>query len=170
MRRLLVLLSAIVFLSCSTVSRDVVTPFGSRPGDQVGPFVILGILHRSTSTENRPDGHAQFSENVDVNVPPGTELIIPVVRGYQLGYGTIDPPDFTTSADRQSFTWHPDDHHFGVAALNVSVDRINAVDNSTTPPTQTARVVVDGKLADVNGDDRWWGSVNYTLLCLGRQR
>jgi hypothetical protein len=99
-------------------------------------------------------------------VPPGTEIILPTIRGWSLGFGNTTPADTSTVG---SFTWNPDDHHLGIAELNISVGRINAVDTATTPPTQTATIRIHALLSDNNGDDQWWATVNYNLICLGRR-
>ena len=167
-RALIPLLLVCLLPSCATGPRDLETPQGPRPADQVGPFVILGVVSRNTSTLHRSDARTTFSENHTVNVPPGTQLIIPAMRGWAIGYGSTTPDDLSQQPDINStVTWHSADHHLGMAYLNIYVDRINAVDNTTTPATQTAVITVSGLLTDDNFDDGWWGTVNYTLLCLG---
>ncbi len=142
------------------------TPTGQQPGDQFGPWIILGVLSRSTSTLSRADGRSTFLETTTVNVPPGTELIVPAVRGITTGFGSTEPADLSVSGG--SFEWSTEDHNFGMTMINVSVTDIDAVDTSTTPPTQTATINVSALLTDDDGRDRWFGGVNYTLICLGR--
>jgi hypothetical protein len=154
-------------LGCATAGRDFETPVGPRPGDQLdGPFVVLGLISRNTGTLSRADGRSLFEESVTVNVPPGTELIVPTMRGFLLGFGRTDPEDL--SAGTGDAAWHSEDHHLGFAYVNVYVDRIHAVDTSSTPPTQTAVIHVQARLTDDNGDDKWFGDVNYTLICLAK--
>jgi hypothetical protein len=158
-------LSALSY-ACATAPSNFQTPAGPIPGDQTGPFEILGLISRNTSTQHRPDARTDFDETVTVNVPPGTEIIVPAMRGWWLGYGSTTPEDISTTIP---FTWRTEDHHFGVAYFDIIVTRIDAVDNSTTPPTQTATIHILGRLTDNNLDDSWWGLVDYTLLCLGRR-
>ena len=58
--------------------------------------------------------------------------------------------------------------HFGIAGFNVAVTDVDAVDDSTDPPTQTAEVRVFAILGDHNLDNEWWATINFNLLCLGR--
>lgn len=151
--------------ACASAPRDFETPTGPRPGNQSGPWIVLGVVSLNTSTLNRSSAHGIFEETVTVNVPPGTELIVPAMRGWVVGFGSTDPEDLSTVTEGR---WNSDDHHLGMAFINVAVADINAADTSTSPPTQTATVKVTAVLSDHNADDRWFGSVNYTLICLGR--
>jgi hypothetical protein len=166
--------SLIVFIlvcgSCSSGPREIETPQGPRSADQNGPFIILGVISRNTSTLSQPDAKQEFKETITVNVPPGTQIIIPAVRGWFAGYGKTIPEDYFTqqSNPNSKLNWQHNDEHFGLAWFNVLVDDINAVDSTTSPPTQTAEITITAILGDENLDNRWWASVNYNLLCLGR--
>jgi hypothetical protein len=150
-------------IGCNTGGRDVETPEGSRSPDQNGPFIILGVISRNTSTLSRHNAYDLFQETVKLNVPVGTEIIIPTLRGVMNGYGSTTPEDLSTLA---AATWNREDHNFGLQYFNVYVSDIDAPDMSTM--TQTASVVVEAQLSDDNGDDDWFGDVNYTLICLGK--
>jgi len=170
MSQRLAFLTCVLFsiaFGCSTGPREIETPQGPRSADQSGPFIVVGVISRSTSTLRRANANSPFEETFTINVPPGTQFVIPAVRGWAAGYGKTVPEDLSPIPDpNASLTWHPNDEHFGLAWFNVFVDRINAVDNSTTPPTQTAVIKVTAILGDENLDNEWWGLVNYTLLCL----
>jgi hypothetical protein len=153
----------VIAAGCSTTPTKLETPQGAR-GDQFRRLDILGVLSRATSTMRRPNANTQFSEEVTVNVPPGTLMIIPAVNGWALGYGKSDPEDLSKA---NTFNWHREDHNLGLAQLSVFVTDIDAVDTSTTPPTQTAKIRITAMLSDDNGDDQWFGAVDYKLLCLG---
>ena len=159
---------ALLVSGCATAPREFETPQGPRSGDQLSAFEILGVLSRNTSTLHRPNGQQFFQETVTVNVPPGTDIIVPAMRGYAIGYGRTAPDDLS-ALNTSTFTWFREDHNLGLAALNVFVEDINAVDTSTTPPSQTAKITIMALLSDDNGDDGWFGTVNYNLLCLGRK-
>jgi hypothetical protein len=165
-RRIGYLLLLTAGLGCSTAPRDFETPAGRRPGDQLGPWIILGVLSRETSTLNRSNARPPFEERVTVNVPPGTELIIPAIQGWITGFGRIEPADLSTFEGTAN--WHTDDHHLGLSQMIVTVEDINSADTTTTPPTQTARIRIGAVLSDNNGDDPWFGTLRYTLICLGR--
>jgi hypothetical protein len=105
---------------------------------------------------------------VTINVPPETILIVPAVRGWLTGYGKTDPEDLSSLPG--PLTWHREDHNLGMTLFNISVKDINAVDNSSSPPTQTAVINIQLYLSDDNSDDTWFGDVNYTLLCLGKKQ
>lgn len=153
-----------LMVGCSTGSRDIETPEGARGGDQTGPFIVLGVLSRGTSTLHQSNAHNAFSETIKVNVPVGTALIVPAVRGWTMGYGSTTPEDL--SGTPGPVTWHREDHNLGASYFNVFVQDIDAPDPATN--TQTATIVVEMLLSDDNSDDDWFGYVNYTLLCLGR--
>ena len=87
------------------------------------------------------------------------------MRGWTAGFGTMNPEDLSATPIAE---WTSDDHHLGLASVHVGVTDINPVDTSTSPPTQTATIRIAARVADRNFDDRWCGSVNYTLICLGR--
>jgi hypothetical protein len=169
MKQLLLLLLIILCYACNTGPRQVETPQGPRSADQSGPFIILGIVSRNTSTLSQADAKKGFEETVTVNIPPGTEIIIPTVRGWFTGYGKTTPEDLSQQPDPNgSLIWQPNDEHFGLAWFNVFVDHINAIDTSTTPATQTAVIKIVCILGDENLDNRWWASVNYNLFCLAK--
>jgi hypothetical protein len=154
--------------ACATGPRPIMTPQGERAADQNGPFVILGVISRATSTLHRSNADTPFEETVTLNVPVGTQLIIPALRGYGIGYGSTTPEDLSPDpGPAGTAVWHSTDHHLGVASVNIWVDRVNAVDNSSTPATQTAVIKVRAWLTDDNHDDAWWALATYTLLCLG---
>jgi hypothetical protein len=155
-------------VGCSTVSSPVQTPTGSRPGDVFQRLEILGFSSKFLSTASRPDARTGFSERVTIQVPVGTRYIVPAVRGWMLAYGHTDPSDITTAG--ASFRWVSADHHYGLGLVNVRVLDIDAPDPTTQPPSQTATIEVNARLADVNADDPWFGAVHYTLLFLGGSR
>lgn len=166
-RELMTLVTLLLMATgCATTEFEFETPFGPRSADQIGPFEVLGVISRNTSTLNRSNAHNLFEEDVNINVPPGTELIVPAMRGWVMGFGSTNPANLGTDAA----SWNATDHNLGFAFLNIGVERINAVDRTTSPPTQTAVIRVAARLTDDNFDDRWFGSVNYTLICLGRRR
>ena len=152
--------------SCATAPRDFETPQGPRSGDQLVAFDILGVISRITSTRHRSSAFPAFEENATINVPPGTDIIVPAIRGWMIGYGATDPDDLTMVDQSR---WHPEDHNFGLMIVNVAITRVNAVDNTTSPPSQTATVKVTATLSDDNSDDGWFAAVNYNLICLGRK-
>lgn len=153
--------------ACSTGDREIETTRGPRAAESTGPLIILGLVSKATSTLRQSNAHKAFEEVITVNVPPGTEVIVPTVRGWAFGYGSTTPEDLSPLPDpNASNTWHPADHHVGLISLNIWVDTLNAVDPATN--TQTAKIKVSAILSDDNGDDEWFGYANYTLLCLGK--
>lgn len=158
---LVIALALVMVEGCATARRDFETPQGSRSGDQFGPWIVLGVLNRSTSSLNQPSAYNVWEEQITVDVPVGTQIIVPVMRGWVLGAGSATPPDTSLGSAK----WNSDDHNYGVAYTDISIVDINAPDLATN--TQTARIKVELWLADYNGDDPWFGRVNYTLICLG---
>jgi hypothetical protein len=154
------------FSGCTTTPLNINTPRGSIPsGDLFEPLQVLGVSHRYTQSLNRSNGTAGFSQRVTVNVPVGTETIIPSVQGWTLAYGATDPNDLTDS----NWQWRHEDHHLGMEFVDVLVLSVNTPDRNVNPPQQSADIQIRILLRDDNGDDRWFGSVNYSLLFLGRK-
>jgi hypothetical protein len=161
------LASMLLLAACTTSPRDIETPTGPVPGMITGRFVILGVADRATAAPNQPNGAAHFVETVDIDVPVGTEVILPALRGFDIGYGSTDPADLSPMPLPEStFSWRHEDHHFGVARVNVAVVDIDAAAPGASP--QHARIQVGLRPNDDNGDDKWWGVVRYQLIFLGR--
>jgi len=149
---------------CATADRDIRTPAGPIAGQISGNFVILGIANQATSTRSRPGGTGEFLETIAVDVPAETVMIVPALRGWDLGYGSTDPEDLSPGGT--AFSWRPADHHLGMASVNVTVIDIGSLVPGAT--TRRASIEVSARLTDVNGDDPWWGVIRYQLLYLGR--
>lgn len=148
--------------ACTTLPRTIETPSGPvTTGDVVGPFEVLGVSNRLTTTNNRPTSPNLYEEFVDFDVPYGTEVIVPCVRAWWLGFGKLNPDDWNDP----SATWTSNDHHWGLCDVNVYVDRIYAPDPATL--TQKARIGVRLWLRDINGDDQTNCRVHYSLIYLG---
>src|SRR4051794_20163329 len=87
------LLVASFNFACATSPRDLETPAGPRTGDQLVPFEILGVLSRGTSTLHRSNARDAYEETFTVSIPPGTEIIVPAIRGWSMGFGRTTPED-----------------------------------------------------------------------------
>jgi len=164
----LCLLTVFLIAGCATAPKDFETPTGPMPAEQFGSMEIIGIINRSTTSLNESKSNPGFSEEVTVEVPVGTEFIIPSVRGWSLAYGELDPNTVEAHIGLANASWKSEDHHFGISNVNIFVKDINAPDLSANPPKQTAMLDVSLNLGDYNLDDKWFGEVNYTLLCLRR--
>jgi hypothetical protein len=166
----------IFLLSCSTISKNVETPTGPQPGDQFGNMTILGFSNKGTASLNRSNAKDNgptlgFAEDVTIDVPVGTQFIVPAVTGWRLNYGGIDPNTEAAHLDTDPNVhpkWKTEDHNWGMGQVNVSVKDVNAPDMSATPPKQTATIHISLILSDENGDDSWSGTVFYSLLYLGK--
>ena len=128
------------------------------------PLEIIGVINLSTASGNVPDASGSHFVRASVEVPPGTALIVPAVRGWGLGYGTVQPSSANPDAE---ISWKPADHHWGLGNVEVSVVKIHPPNMTTQPTTQIAEISVRFFLSDDNQDDEWFGAVDYTLLCLG---
>lgn len=164
-----------LLLSCSTISRDVETPTGPKPGDQFGNMVILGFSSKGTTTLNQSNAKSGptlgFTEDVNVDVPVGTEFIVASISGWKLLYGGSDPDTEAAhlSTDPNLHPkWKTEDHNYGFGQVSIRVKDINAPDMSASPPKQTATITVTLVLSDENADDSWAGAVNYSLIYLGK--
>jgi len=94
--RLCGLVCALVTLAaCSTSDREIQTPSGGRQGEGTGPLIVLGVVSKATSTKSVPNAQNAFEEIFTVNVPPGTEIIVPALSGWTLGYGSTTPEDLS---------------------------------------------------------------------------
>jgi hypothetical protein len=165
-RALLLVVVACSLSGCNTTPVNISTPHGAIPsGDLFAPLQVLGVSRRFTQSLNRSDGRSAFAERVTINVPVGTETIIPSVQGLTLMYGETDPNNLTDN----NWQWHHEDHHLGSEFVDIAVLDINSPNNSVNPPQQSADIEIRLLLRDDNGDDKWFGSVTYTLLFLGRK-
>jgi len=152
---------------CSTSPREIQTPTGAIRGQVNGPFVVLGVASRATSSLNRPNGMTAFIQTVRIDVPAGTEVVVPALIGWDLGYGSTLPADLSGQVTPEStFTWTPTDRSLGMARVDISVTDIDALAPGAT--TQSATLRIGMQLADSHGDDPWWGVVRYQLIFLGR--
>src|SRR3954468_2530261 len=102
MRRNLATLACILSLStliasCESSPRDIETPEGAVSGAVNGPFVILGVMDKATSTLNRPNGSQSFVETIKIDVPLGTQVIVPSMRGWDLAYGSSNPANLSAT-------------------------------------------------------------------------
>jgi hypothetical protein len=156
--QLLVILS---LLGCSTRSAAIITPAGPVHGTLAGPLTILGIATENTETGNQTSAPTVWTESVTIDVPVGTQAIVPAITGLNLSYGAKN-----ARSTPSSFVWDTADHHLGFQHASVIVTRINPPDPSGAH--QTAEIQVQLFLRDVNGDDPWFGGVGYQLIFLGR--
>ena len=167
LRSVVTCFAAASLVSCGTAPKDFESQRGPISADQLRPFEILGVVNRATVSLNQPNASNGFSEKITSNVPVGTEVIIPAIRGWTLTFGNGEP---NTVESHASVAGAPPlqgprvDHHWSRGSVNVFVEDIN----SPAPDgSQTARIEVRLFLSDENSDDKWFGSVNYTLICLG---
>jgi hypothetical protein len=157
----------VLIAACSTSPREIQTPNGAVAGQVNGPFVVLGVASRATSTLSRPNGNTFVQTVRLLDVPAGTEVIVPTITGWDLGYGSTTPADLSGQTTPEStFDWNPADHHLGLARIDISVTDIDAPAPGAT--SQSATLRIGAQLADVNGDDPWWGVIRYQLIFLGR--
>jgi hypothetical protein len=152
---------AVLLASCTTVPREIETPTGPvATGDVNGPFEVLGVSNRVTTTGNLPTAPTIFEEAADFDVPYGTEVVVPSLTGWRLAYGRFDPEDMNVPQ-----TWSPEDHHWGLGWVKVYVDRLYAPDPITH--TQKARLKIQLWLTDGDGNERTSAAIAYNVLYLG---
>jgi hypothetical protein len=128
------------------------------------PLEIVGVLNLSTTSGNVPNASQSQFVSATVEVPVGTVVIVPAVKGWMLGYGEAQP---NPTDPNNSINWQTEDHNWGLGNVEVSVVKINPPNTLTNPPTQTAELSIRFYLSDDNQDDSWFGAVSYHLLCLG---
>jgi len=104
---------------------------------------------------------------VNIDVPLGTQVIVPSPNRWCQGYGRIEPEMLDPLDDNQSASWHSEDHNWGLGWFQISAVDVNAPDFSQNPPKQTAQLRVAMFLSDDNSDDSWFGVAGYTLVFLG---
>ena len=164
--RFIALIALLTVAACAS-DRDIQTPVGPVSGQVAGQFIVLGVAFKATSTGNRPNAGTVFRETVDLDVPAGTEVIVPALTGWDIGFGSTDPEDLSPQAAPESvFNWRATDHHYGWSRVGVVVRDIDALAPGAT--TQRARIEVQATLTDNNLDDPWWGVIRYQLIFLGR--
>lgn len=159
------LLVALLAGCAATVPQTIATVEGPAVNGIVDrPLQILGVINLATQTGNVANGKDSHFVDATVEIPVGTALIVPALRGWTLAYGSAQP----SSSDPDALIeWSPEDHHWGFGAVEVTVVKVNPPNTVTQPPTQTAELSLRFLLTDDNQDDPWFGSANYSLLCLG---
>ncbi|MGH8604285.1 MAG: hypothetical protein ACREXR_16370, partial [Gammaproteobacteria bacterium] len=162
----LVNLSISLIAGCATVELPFETPFGPTPGGKAfANLQVIGIVSLQTRTGNLSTARPFFSTKALVEVPVGTVFIVPAMRGWDLGYGQLN----SLPGSDVRFDWSEEDHHYGLGGAYVAVTKINPVNTTVSPPTQTAEIEVNMILTDQDFDDSWFGSAAYTLICFGPQ-
>ena len=119
-----------------------------------GLFSVLGVAHYQTTLMRR-DGRPVAQALVRLQAPRGTQLVVPVLSGWQIGYGTAVPRDGPDRAGE-------DDRYLGSGRMQVLTRGITMVNDVTW-----FQLLVEGRLSDANADDAWWGRAHYHLLFLG---
>ena len=146
--------------------RHVEVPFqtveGGTPDGQIfRKLEILGVINTTSFTGNRPNAKERlFSSKFLAEVPVGTQVIIPALRSWRLGYGEL-------KLDGNTILMKTVDHHYGAGLVRVFVEKLNPPNQTTNPVSQTALIAVEFDLTDRNLDDEWYGAIQYTLICLG---
>jgi len=169
LKQLILLLFVITGLfACDSADRPIETPTGPQM-PVFRDMHVIGIIRRTTITGNQkfnaiPSGEPiRFSsEDYEIEVPVGTQLIVPAIKGWVTAYGKTTP-DNIEDILADGFTWTIEDHHLAMQSVDVNVTDINAPDGDR----QTANIKVTMLLRDVNSDDPWFGIVGYHLICFG---
>jgi hypothetical protein len=151
----------------ATHERQIETPVGPQVGKIFATFEILGIASFLTQSGNQSNAHKIYEELVNIEVPVGTQVVVPSPNLWSLGYGNTEPEMLDPLDDNQSASWHSEDHNWGLGWFQISAVDLNAPDFSQNPPKQTAQLRIAMVLSDDNGDDSWFGIAGYTLLFLG---
>lgn len=162
-------LSAVLLLvatSCTSMDRAIESPTGPIQGVKAGPYVVLGVGNKTTSL-HAGDAKSLLEETVDIQAPVGTEVIVPAITEWSLGYGSTDPQDMSGVPTGQKVTWHSEDHNFGYGHAKVEVTDIDAAAPGATFQSAKVRVII--MLSDDNSDDSMFGVVGYHLIFLGKQ-
>jgi hypothetical protein len=152
----------------TTSQGETSTPSGPKPGDIWEPLVILGISPYVTQTGNLPNDNFELFELKTISVPPGTLAIIPVPNAWNLAHGTLSPETFDPLDENASQTWFSADRPWGLGFIDVRVIEVYEPDYSVNPPIQQAQLKIEMHLCDYNADDKWFGTVEYTLIFLGQ--
>ena len=134
---------------------DMQLPSGRRQPSVQGRFVVLAVLQQEALVVARR-GDSMASQPASVVVPAGTELVIPSISGWDLAFGAPET-DLRPAVQ--------EDRHFGLGHVDVEVQSYSNVHPNGT---RNARLRVHARLGDVDGDDRWWATVRYQLIALGR--
>lgn len=169
--RVLSLVAVVVSCSgCIGVERRIETQAGpqfvvSRAMD------IVGVIRRTATSGNQRGGTGKASFDEYIGVPVGTDVIVPAVHGWTIGFGSLDPDDLSMveSTGELTMSIRPGHRPLGAAHVAVSVVDINAPSGAfgfSTTLGQVARIQHDFLLTDGNHDDSWFGIVSYHLICL----
>lgn len=146
---LLLLLAPLLLLTgCGVGTWTLATPIGPRSADYFEEFHIIGVERDQWIFRTRPpDGY----ETRTIEVPAGTEFVVPVLEGWELRFGTPD------EARGQNF---------GLAAVSLLPGRWELPSDPASP--SEVRLVFTGLLSDLGSDDEYTARIWYSLIFLRR--
>jgi hypothetical protein len=127
----------------------------------VASVEIAGFLNRVTRLNGSP-GEGLLTDVFEVDVPADTDDVIPLVRGWALGYG-----DLVQDPNTATIIWDRTEQNFGVGQVGVFVRGLR---EGPTPLFKRATLVVSIGLRDRGVNDAWFGNIAYTLLCVREKR
>ena len=158
--------SCALLAGCATTRNETIATIEgpATSGVIARPLQVVGLLKLSTTSGNISAGENSHFVQATVDVPIGTAVIMPTLHGWTLAYGEAQPNSGNPDAE---IDWSAEDHNWGLGTVEVSVVKINPPNMLTQPATQTAELSIRFLLRDDNGDDPWFGGVDFSLLCLG---
>jgi hypothetical protein len=125
---------------------------------------IVGIVSLETKSGNVSSANSTHFVQATVEVPVGTAVIVPMLDGWLLGYGSAQPDP---ANPENAIQWTPEDQNWGLGRVSITVTRLNPPNTVASPPVQTAELSIAFHLGDDGLDDPWFGAASYSLLCLG---
>lgn len=123
------------------------TPLGPRAVDRFERFDVIGLGETvQLGFVGRPPGPPEYHS---IEVPPGTEFIVPIIEGWRLAY-------FRPARD----------HNIGLALCNVVPEGWEVPPRTSEPPH--VRLTWGAAVADGRAEDRFTATIRFSLLYLRR--
>ena len=116
-------------------------------------LIILGYSTQTIVLDNQSNGGRAARKFVTIAIPEGTTHVVPSLAGFVFVFGKI-----LANQDGAIFDLSVDDHHLGLESINIVVGEVGRT---------TATLGISMLLRDKNGDDRWSGVLNASILFLG---
>lgn len=145
----LLLAGAVMLLGCATRPFALATPIGPRAADYFERFQILDVqtFRNAESSGQAPTGGLQ---HIEVDLPFGTEFVVPVLQGWRL---IMEP---ATSGDTQ----------YGFSVVTLSPEHWELPSSPGTPAR--TQLAYSGFITNGGGRNHFSAFTDYSLIFLRR--
>ena len=155
----------LLLVSCNRLRPIQTSTSPDNDGEYFRGLDIIGFSKYQVSTDNQSNAQNPLVRIERINIPIGTDAIIPSVEGWLFGFGMLQP---TGQTDGELSGYRPlvQAKKLALGQFHVFVDRIYPANLSASPPIQQADIKIIAYLVDENVSQPWFGKVDYHLIFL----